>query len=1009
MMNIIKSRFPNFESRKKSGLPLQSQIKELDAILESNQTLLVVHNDKIKRKIRSSISDGYGKLLPPTFTFRSLFNHLSGFTCKSKPVIPMVEQTFRMRKAIIQAGAGNNSIPANLIKNCCKARYDWGTEQDCPPSSTFVGNILGYYVKNLSEDGVWDEINIIEHVINELSEPNPNPLKNQLNKTFKTLFINGVCSVSKVEAKLLEKFALMMDVNLWVYEPYCFDGKLLKDVENQFSNLTKPNVHLDVITPSREPNISLVEVAASRNTPSTVAGLIKRQLIDDKKLQPSDITVVASTQDYAISLEEALDRFGIANSQQARTHDLCDSSVIRLFKWFLGLNADDLDATELFSILKSSRIEKMLANGFRLHELENVSLPQLKPKSHVEWLEFWKNVAIPSQLSRRREKKASDAELATLGKELLELVDSIGKLFEIFSQVFRDDKGSNFGITLAHKLVKILNELSFDKWLSPALALHETISLVFDKEWESEQLAWQNLKDLVDELSLTPDSIFPMLDDGTPDFKNGLNLLIDMAGYKTRAIDKAGVQIISPRNFMGNSTSQVYLLGMNHGEYPGDLSGQVALDFLPRAKAERMGHEAAAIFEQHILHTSSRFIAVRSQKKRDEMQLPNSLWGRYIKKSPAGTNVISENIDGNFLETQGLYVGARIMATGISDKLLQDFVARELNIVKRDPFPVGKLFHGLLGQRFKPETPFAVTKLEKHFECPFVYFGKITLGIRDETRNFQHMQFGSMIHSVLETNHVDWKSNPESRRLYDPVKLREILNKIKETYRNILEPYFMHKADLVISAFCNEPDFLRLQDEGYVQTESEMPFIYKLGLDDAGKEILISVKMDAIHEKTHDDVCQSLIEDYKTGRYKADLPKMAFQGMLIQLPLYAYLYEANKAESHPGQIKIDFRYVYLGEQEKDREKIKPRILDKNATMKLIDRSETPAFKLMGDDLAKKVLAEVGTIRKGLISLTPYHPNYVSPDKNIGFSSPCLSYCSMRTACRTSEGVVKSFG
>lgn len=111
-----------------------------------------------------------------------------------------------------------------------------------------------------------------------------------------------------------------MEVKLWVYEPDCFKGQLLKAIENQFSSGIKSSVFVDPTTSTKVPNVSLIEVATSKNTPTTVAGLIKKQLVGNKGLSPSDITVVVSTQEYAISLEEELDSFGISNSQQARTH-----------------------------------------------------------------------------------------------------------------------------------------------------------------------------------------------------------------------------------------------------------------------------------------------------------------------------------------------------------------------------------------------------------------------------------------------------------------------------------------------------------------------------------------------------------------------------------------------------------------------------------------------------------------------------------------------------------------
>ena len=171
----------------------------------------------------------------------------------------------------------------------------------------------------------------------------------------------------------------------------------------------------------------------------------------------------------------------------------------------------------------------------------------------------------------------------------------------------------------------------------------------------------------------------------------------------------------------------------------------------------------------------------------------------------------------------------------------------------------------------------------------------------------------------------------------------------------------------------------------------------------------------SIHEKIKAGVRQIMIEDYKTGRYKPDLPKRAFQSMMIQLPLYAHAYvhallnEANKNKSPCEQIDVNFRYVYLGEKDKYKNKINIRLIDQNKSIKLVDGAEIPAFSLMGDNLAKKVIEEVGAIRKGLISLTPYHPNYTSPVEVKASASPCNSYCSMRKACRTSEGVLKPFG
>ena len=123
MINIIVSRFPNFEMRMNSGLAIPSQVNDLNGIRESNQTLLVVHNDKIKRKIRSNLSKGSGKLLAPTFTFRSLFNHLSGFTCKAQSVISKLEQAFRMRKAIIETGVGSSAVSTELIKNYIQLNF----------------------------------------------------------------------------------------------------------------------------------------------------------------------------------------------------------------------------------------------------------------------------------------------------------------------------------------------------------------------------------------------------------------------------------------------------------------------------------------------------------------------------------------------------------------------------------------------------------------------------------------------------------------------------------------------------------------------------------------------------------------------------------------------------------------------------------------------------------------------------------------------------------------------
>ena len=91
--------------------------------------------------------------------------------------------------------------------------------------------------------------------------------------------------------------------------------------------------------------------------------------------------------------------------------------------------------------------------------------------------------------------------------------------------------------------------------------------------------------------------------------------------------------------------------------------------------------------------------------------------------------------------------------------ILPALPAQWLHLRQGKPDSAAPAFHGVVGPR--PPGAYAVTALERYFECPFKYFAGTLLGLGDEPpdqRTLTPQERGLLLHWVLESFYAEWEA-----------------------------------------------------------------------------------------------------------------------------------------------------------------------------------------------------------------------------------------------------------
>ena len=198
-----------------------------------------------------------------------------------------------------------------------------------------------------------------------------------------------------------------------------------------------------------------------------------------------------------------------------------------------------------------------------------------------------------------------------------------------------------------------------------------------------------------------------------------------------------------------------------------------------------------------------------------------------------------------------------------------------------------------LAERFGPERPISITRLERYRRCPYAFYIDNVLGIEtpeEPLYDVDARQWGLVVHRVMEKLYAQGPVRPD--------KLRDAaLKALDATLAETDLPGFW--AEVTRRVFDNLlPELVRVETElregGYEPALPERMLRHQLADD-----IALQGRFDRV------DVARDRFRvlDYKTGQPGNANPKAVLDGTHLQLPLYAWLY-GQEAGAQPDNFGI---------------------------------------------------------------------------------------------------------
>lgn len=199
----------------------------------------------------------------------------------------------------------------------------------------------------------------------------------------------------------------------------------------------------------------------------------------------------------------------------------------------------------------------------------------------------------------------------------------------------------------------------------------------------------------------------------------------------------------------------------------------------------------------------------------------------------------------------------------------------------KDPFPLRTSFETQEIPPFLFSRQLAVTDLETYGKCPFSFYGKKVLGLKDRGPGREIMDRGIFFHRVLE-NYVERKK--DSYGQFEEELLEELLKReYSLKYNEIETPFLYTYLKEYLGNFLRK-DLERLRNiSDFIPEKTEVP----LSLEFEGWKIF--GKADRIDENSKG---LSIIIDYKTSEAGIPGPQQIWTGESFQMPLYFLSLEA---------------------------------------------------------------------------------------------------------------------
>ena len=281
-------------------------------------------------------------------------------------------------------------------------------------------------------------------------------------------------------------------------------------------------------------------------------------------------------------------------------------------------------------------------------------------------------------------------------------------------------------------------------------------------------------------------------------------------------------------------------------------------------------------------------------------------------------------------------------------------------------------------------TRFSPTKLKDYAQCPYKYFGRSTLKLRQAIpKSMDHLMQGTIIHKVLEVYFRDTGGTKNIAEIFDDIFNRETRGMVtgfeelkarNEMLNTLLAFESMEKES-------NLPTFKPSMFEakfGNEETET-----LKIGnVDKDGIEI--SGKIDRVDVSEADGEKVGIIIDYKYGQTKFRLAELE-EGLDLQLPIYILalrdLFGVIPVAAEFYALKTSRKTGIYNEELIDKLKLNIKPTRKSLS---VDNKE---FNKLLKDAESHILKFSKEIRKGKIELAPANIDFCG-EGNCDFANVC---------------------
>ncbi len=881
--------------------------------------------------------------LPRATTLEGLVQQLVGFSRVHARTLGNAGRLLRLARAC-QLVDPRNPATVGRVRQLDAFASRWRAAESAPPVGG-AGAILARYDDLLRADGVLDAPALMRALARELADP-ASALARRL--AGRIVVFDGFERFADAELDLIDALGRVADVRLWLVGAPGHPHR--PDAEAILARLGIANPIDDPRAPPPPASVDLHEAATPERECRAVAAHVKA-FARSTGARLADVAVVIPDDAYLPLLADALAAAGLPAAPVAESFALAASRPVRALLAALRLVRRGWPADELLDFLRQPLVRRRLRHDWALDQL---SWSEPVERSDLDaWLRRWR-----ADLDDDR---------------VRELVDSIEEYLAPLRDVAAAVAPERFG-ALVEALGRWLDRLGLGERLGPAAVPDWTV--VPPREWEIDQLAFNNLRDVFDELRATPPADLPTRPDGAVDVAYLLKLALAAESFQTGSHDDAGVQVVRARAVRGSRFRAVYAVGLAEGLVPTDPGRPSDDDELAerkRAWRDEALREQSGQFVQLFSIASERLVlsrplAVDGVPARESRFLREFRGDREVESFPVSP----------IADFRDALADPSIDAAELSLPL----VARRLWRARPadDALRIEDWAMPAFAARHPPEQAFGATTLEKYAACPFQHFVAGTLRLAELGRDDDALRWGTLVHDVLDRAFRDPDARPMEERFRD--HLRVTLAAARPPFDSTHAHDYEHAFFAVyagVSRLLADHGFAQ-RDAEWEQKDFELP-------DGAGGSIRLHVKIDRIDRRADGT---ELICDFKTGKPpgKKKLEARMESGRALQLPLYALV-----RQTATGRPVTHGLYVHLHRGiQADPDSPASFLLQMPELSPTRDRTKLPFDPAAAGALAVDL---VRRLRAGRIELTQFDVDHADP--------ACAAHCPARHACRHPKG------